>query len=86
VEPRVGKTTVTNTDRTEQQIRRFAHHLALSVRKQRDGSLALGEYYKDQKTIRRLRSPHRDKLKLGKFRSYTAIERALEQYCSDESA
>jgi hypothetical protein len=74
------------------RVRLFANHLALSVRKQRDGTFTLVESCKvsvawgidaHEKTrqIRRLRSPHRDKLKLAKFRSYAAIERALSNYC-----
>jgi hypothetical protein len=69
----------------EKKVRLFANHLALSVRKQRDGSLALVEKYKDEATQRRLRSPHRDKLKLAKFRSYAAVDRALADYCGKES-
>jgi hypothetical protein len=67
----------------EKKVRLFAHHLALSVRKQGGGALALVEYYKDEKTIRRLRSPRRDKVKLARFRSYAAIDRALRRVLTD---
>jgi hypothetical protein len=70
--------------KTPKKVRGFANHLALSVRKQRDSSFALVEAYKDKATQRRLRSQHRDKLKLGKFRSYAAIDRALINYCGKE--
>ena len=70
----------------EKKVRRWSLHLALSVRKQRDGSLALVERYKDKTTQRRLRSQHRDKLKLAKFRSYAAVNRALLDYCEKVGA
>jgi hypothetical protein len=69
---------------TERFVRGFANHLALSVRKQRDGSFALVEYYGDKATQRRLRSRPRDKLKLARFRSYAAVERALSDYLEKE--
>lgn len=67
------------------KVRRFANHLALSVR-QRDGSFVLVEFYKDKATQRRLRSQFRDKLKLRKFRSYAAVDRALVDYCDEVGA
>jgi hypothetical protein len=69
---------------TEKEARMFANHLAFSIRKQRDGSFVLVEYYKEIATQRRLRSPHRTKLKLGRFRSYAAVERALIKFCEVE--
>jgi len=56
-------------DRTERAIRKYAVHLGLVVRR-RGSVLALYERY-DQKR------------KIGEYRTWAAVKRAMERYCDE---
>jgi hypothetical protein len=56
-------------DRTERAIRNYTLHLGLMVRR-RDSVLTLYERY-DQKR------------KIGEYRTWAAVKRAIERYCDE---